>query len=97
MTLAEEKIKIREENNRLNEEERTLQKEVLKSFPVNVILPTGTRCNNRCIFCTDRSPESASRYSDFSIDNFVRLSELPGVCSLCGALWVGRAFVQPGL
>lgn len=96
MALAEEKIKIREENNRLNEEERTLQKEVLKSYPINIILPTGTRCNNRCIFCTDRSPKTASRYSDLSFDNFVRLCEPLEYAASVGLYGWGEPLFNPG-
>ncbi len=96
MTLAEEKIKIREENNRLNEEERTLQKEILKSYPINIILPTGTRCNNRCIFCTDRSPKTASRYSDLSFDNFVRLCEPLEYAASVGLYGWGEPLFNPG-
>ena len=75
MSSKEGKIRIREKNDNLNQEERSVQKEILESFPVNVISPTGTRCNNRCIFCTDRSPETLSHYSDLPFEKWVKLSE----------------------
>jgi radical SAM protein with 4Fe4S-binding SPASM domain len=95
MNSTETKIRAREENNKLNEKERNLQKEILKSYPVNVILPTGTKCNNRCIFCTDRSPQTSSHYSDLSFDRFVRLCEPLEYATSVGLYGWGEPLLNP--
>ena len=95
MGSEEEKIRIREKNDKLNQEERPAQKEVLESFPVNVISPTGTRCNNRCIFCTDRSPETLSHYSDFPFEKWVKLSEPLEYATSLGLYGWGEPLFNP--
>jgi len=95
MTFQTDKIKVREENNRLNEEERTLQKEILESYPVNVILPTGTKCNNRCIFCSDRSPQTLSRYSELSFEKWIRLCEPLKYATSLGLYGWGEPLLNP--
>ena len=74
----------RAHNYELNLSESDNQLEVLESFPVNVIIPTGMRCNFKCIFCTDRSKKCMSDYADLSFKQFVRFTE-----PLHGAFAVG--------
>jgi len=95
MDHKEEKISIREINDRLNQEERSAQKEVLESFPVNVISPTGTRCNNHCIFCTDRSPLNSSHYSDLPFEKWVKLSDPLEYATSLGLYGWGEPLFNP--
>lgn len=95
MICREEKIRFRQENGRLNEEERSLQKEILKSYPINVVLPTGTRCNNRCIFCTDRSPQNSFGYADFPFEDFVKLCEPLEYATSVGLYGWGEPLLNP--
>ena len=58
-------------NYRLNAYECAAQATVLRSFPVNVLLHTGTSCNFRCIFCTDRSNGQNDEAGDLSFEQFL--------------------------
>ena len=95
MNTPEDKIRIREENDRLNQEERALQKEILESFPINVLLPTGTKCNNRCIFCTDRSSQASYHYSDLSYQKWVNLCEPLEYATSLGLYGWGEPLLNP--
>ncbi len=95
MNCEQAKVRTRRENDQLNSQERILQKEILESFPVNVISPTGTRCNNRCIFCTDRSPQSSSRYSDLPFEKWVKLSEPLQYATSLGLYGWGEPLFNP--
>ncbi len=95
MNSPEDKTRIREKNDRLNQEERSARKEVLDSFPVNVISPTGTRCNNRCIFCTDRSPGALSHYADLPFEKWVKLSEPLEYATSLGLYGWGEPLFNP--
>jgi radical SAM protein with 4Fe4S-binding SPASM domain len=60
---------IREKNHILNQWEQYYRRDELESFPIMIQLPTGTRCNIRCRFCTDRSGIKAnSGYNDLSFN-----------------------------
>jgi radical SAM protein with 4Fe4S-binding SPASM domain len=64
-----------EENRRLNLAEQYAQLETLESKPLHVAVPTGNRCNLRCIFCTDRSSSSPTKYTDLTFDQFLKFTE----------------------
>jgi len=95
MNSIDQKTSTRQKNDQLNQEERSVQKEILESFPVNVISPTGTRCNNRCIFCTDRSPQSTSHYSDLPFEKWVKLSEPLEYATSLGLYGWGEPLFNP--
>jgi MoaA/NifB/PqqE/SkfB family radical SAM enzyme len=62
-------------NLELNRMETIFQKERLVSAPLMVQIPTGTRCNLRCVFCTDRTPAVAGAYRDLSLEEFMPLAQ----------------------
>ncbi len=62
------------ENRRLNLSEQFEQVETLRSRPLHVAIPTGDRCNLRCVFCTDRS-SSAGVYTNQNFEGFLRFVE----------------------
>lgn len=95
MKSVDKQIRSREQNDRLNQKERSLQKETLESYPVNVILPTGTECNNRCIFCTDRSPGSSRRYSNLSFEEWRSLCQPLEYATTVGLYGWGEPLVNP--
>jgi len=65
---------IRKKNERLNNWEKYYRQARILSYPLIINIPTGSRCNIRCRFCTDRSGiHSASDYSDMSLDEFIDL------------------------
>ncbi|GAM10168.1 putative mycofactocin radical SAM maturase MftC [Geobacter sp. OR-1] len=75
MTLGKPmSAKVREMNLELNRMETIFQKERLVSAPLMVQLPTGTRCNLRCIFCTDRTPAMAGAYRDLGLEEFIPMA-----------------------
>lgn len=66
---------LRDLNRKLNMWETYHQKEILESRPVIIQIPTGTRCNLKCIFCTDREGKAADNYKDLSFEEFLSLSD----------------------
>ncbi len=65
----------RARNYELNVYECNKKVEVLESFPINVIIPTGMTCNFKCIFCTDRSEKYRSSYTDLSFEQFLNFTK----------------------
>ncbi|MBL7201806.1 MAG: radical SAM protein [Anaerolineae bacterium] len=80
-------------NHRLNMVEQFEQREVLRSKPLHVAVPTGNRCNLRCIFCTDRGP--AAHYSDLTFEGFLRYTEPLESAALVQLYGWGEPFVNP--
>lgn len=57
-----------------NLKEQRAGREILQSAPVTVIVPTGSKCNVKCVFCTDRSPGTSYQYKNLSFDSFLRFA-----------------------
>ncbi|HJV65554.1 MAG TPA: radical SAM protein [Geomonas sp.] len=70
--LAEE---VRRKNRTLNQWEQYYGRDRLASCPTHIQFPTGTRCNLRCSFCTERGGPGAVHYQyhDLSFDDFSRI------------------------
>jgi len=87
--------RLREMNFELNRLETVFQKPQLVSMPLVVQLSTGTRCNLRCAFCTDRGPGTEAHYRDLTLDEFIPLTT--GMdCSSTVQLWGwGEPFLNP--
>lgn len=68
-------ISSRQENITINLREQRESKEVLKSHPITIVLPTGSKCNLKCVFCTDRSPMSPYSYRNLTFEEFLRYTE----------------------
>jgi len=87
--------RLREMNFELNRLETVFQKPQLVSMPLVVQLSTGTRCNLRCAFCTDRGPATEAHYRDLTLDEFIPLTT--GMdCSSTVQLWGwGEPFLNP--
>jgi MoaA/NifB/PqqE/SkfB family radical SAM enzyme len=65
--------KLRDLNARLNFFEKIFQQDLLNSFPISVGLPTGDKCNLKCVFCTDRV--SKEDYKNISFEEFLKFTE----------------------
>lgn len=67
---------IREKNRQLNQWEQFYRKVHLESFPVTIQFPTGTRCNLRCRFCTERQgPGVGQDYRDLTFAEYRKILE----------------------
>ncbi len=64
---------LRDLNYKLNSYERMFQKNVLDSFPIDVCLPTGDKCNFECIFCADR--KSKIKFDNVTFEDFHRFAD----------------------
>lgn len=64
---------VRRKNRILNQWEQYYRTDGLISFPTHIQFPTGTRCNLRCKFCTERSGAAAAnyQYQDLSFEAFL--------------------------
>lgn len=62
--------RLRQLNRDLNQWEKHYQKRILQSMPVTVQVTTGSQCNLRCVFCTDREGKSNQRYEDLTLEAF---------------------------
>ncbi len=82
------------ENRRLNLSEQFEQYEILRSRPLHVAIPTGDRCNLRCVFCTDRGP-SARWYRDQTYPSFLRFVEPMDKAALVQLYGWGEPFFNP--
>ncbi len=71
---------VREKNRILNRWEQYYGQEQLQSFPVHIQFPTGTRCNLKCRFCTERDTEKAKKhnYTDLTFDEFISIIDGEG-------------------
>lgn len=71
---------VREKNRTLNQWEQYYRKDKLKSFPIHIQFPTGTRCNLHCQFCTERKGEKAKdyNYKDLNFGEFRSVIEYEG-------------------
>ncbi len=70
---------VREKNRKLNQWEQYYSKDELQTFPTRIQFPTGTRCNIRCRFCTERGGEKANTdYKDISYKEFCSYIENEG-------------------
>lgn len=85
----------RELNRKLNKEEQDASLEVLESWPVSVIIPTGSRCNLQCVFCTNRDKKASSHYKDLSYKEFLKYSEPLRFASSVGLYGWGEPLVNP--
>jgi radical SAM protein with 4Fe4S-binding SPASM domain len=91
--LPESHIRRLTRNHKLNMQEQYKQQEVLHSKPLHVAIPTGDRCNLRCIFCTDRSP--ATKYVDLTFEQFLRFTEPLEYASMVQLYGWGEPFANP--
>lgn len=67
---------VREKNRILNQWEQYYRKDALESYPLIINIPTGSRCNVKCKFCTDRQGEKANaEYKDFTMEGFLSTFE----------------------
>lgn len=87
--------KLRDLNKRLNTWETYYQKEILDSRPVIVQIPTGTKCNLKCVFCTDREGKASENYKDLSFEEFISLSEPVFLSSMLQLYGWGEPFINP--
>jgi MoaA/NifB/PqqE/SkfB family radical SAM enzyme len=81
------------ENRRLNLSEQFEQVEYLASWPIHVAIPTGDRCNLRCVFCTDRS-SSKEVYTNQNFEGFLRFIEPIRKAALVQLYGWGEPFVN---
>ena len=81
-----------EDNRRQNLKEQYEQREILHSRPLHVAVPTGERCNLRCIFCTDRSNRP---YADLTFDQFLEFTEPMEAAGLIQLYGWGEPLVNP--
>ena len=85
----------RARNYKLNQSEKREFKEILMSKPTTLILPTGSRCNMKCIFCTDRSLTTRYQYRDLSFNEFLRFTEPLQYAKSVGLYGWGEPLVNP--
>jgi MoaA/NifB/PqqE/SkfB family radical SAM enzyme len=90
--LIEARTRLLTGNHKLNMREQYEQREVLCSKPLHVAVPTGNRCNLRCVFCTDRS---AAKYTDLDLKQFLRFTEPLEAASMIQLYGWGEPFVNP--
>ena len=64
-------VQVRRENRTLNRWEQYYRIDRLASFPTRMQFPTGTRCNLRCRFCTERGGAADYQYKDLSFSEFL--------------------------
>lgn len=85
----------REMNLELARLESIFQKEQVASLPQVLQLPTGTCCNLRCIFCTDRSEAMAEQYRNLSLEQFIPLCDGLHWASVVQLWGWGEPFLNP--
>lgn len=66
--------RLRELNIKLNSLEQFFGLDILHSFPIDIALSTGDKCNLKCIFCIDREPNED--YKNITFKQFLRLKPL---------------------
>ncbi len=87
--------KVREMNRELNRLETVFQKPSLVSSPPVLQLPTGTRCNLRCNFCTERGPAVDHGYADLTLEDFIPMAEGLNWASIVQLWGWGEPFLNP--
>lgn len=90
-------VNLRQENAKVNNLEKYYQRESLDSMPLGVMIPTGERCNLRCIFCTPRGKDQTHRYKDIDFERFLGLCDplLLGFASFVGLYGWGEPLLNP--
>ena len=83
------------QNRYLNAKEIAAQSEILKSMPVIVNLPAGSKCNLRCVFCTDRSENPPFDYKHLSYQDMVNLLSFTERASAVGLYGWGEPLFNP--
>lgn len=87
--------RLRIANQELNRYELEAKQEVLYSYPVCTVIPTGNRCNLRCIFCTERGSDAAQVYNDLSFEEFLQFTDPLGLASSVALYSWGEPLVNP--
>jgi radical SAM protein with 4Fe4S-binding SPASM domain len=82
-------------NYKLNGSEKQECKEILESRPTTLILPTGSKCNMKCIFCTDRTGTTRYHYKNLSFNEFLRFAEPLQCAKSVGLYGWGEPLVSP--
>jgi radical SAM protein with 4Fe4S-binding SPASM domain len=72
---AEVDGRCRQINSALNNLEAAGQQTTLTSYPPLIQISTGSRCNLRCIFCTERGPRKNGVYENLSLKDFIPLTD----------------------
>jgi len=85
----------RQANRKLNKAEQDAFKEVLESWPVSVIVPTGSKCNLQCVFCTERGKTTIDQYQNLSFGTFLNYTNSLEFASSVGLYGWGEPFVNP--
>lgn len=73
---------LRDLNTKLNQWEAYYQVPAIESRPIYVQIPTGTKCNLKCVFCTDRGENSPINYKDLSFEEFLPFADVISLSSL---------------
>ena len=89
----ESRLRCIARNHARNMQEQYEQREVLRSKPLHVAVPTGNRCNLRCVFCTDRGPDDG--YTDLTFEQFLRFTDPIECASLVQLYGWGEPLVNP--
>jgi len=87
-------LELRDLNAKLSQWESYYQAEIPESLPMYVQLPTGTKCNLKCSFCTDREGDSAKYYKNLSFEEFVLLGGPLCLASLVQLYGWGEPFIN---
>ena len=89
----ESRLRCIARNHARNMQEQYEQREVLRSKPLHVAVPTGNRCNLRCVFCTDRGPDDG--YTDLTFEQVLRFTDPIECASLVQLYGWGEPLVNP--
>lgn len=87
--------KLRDLNKKLNEWETYYQKDILESRPIILQVPTGTRCNLKCVFCTNREGKASENYKDLSLEEFLSLNLPLNSASVVQLYGWGEPLINP--
>lgn len=90
-----ENRRLRIQNFELNQFEQIHRKEILKSLPVKVQIPTNTTCNMRCIFCTKRDGETSHFYRNLTFNEFLKFTPSLKSALAVGLFGWGEPFFNP--
>ncbi len=87
--------RVRQLNYELNRLETAYQRTCLVSYPPLIQISTGSRCNLKCVFCTDRSPRGGNEYRDLSFEEFLPVTEGLAYASTVQLNGWGEPFFNP--